>query len=42
MTPEELAGKITIGVLTDREMPIYTQEYRRVREEARKVVAREQ
>lgn len=35
MTPEELEGKITIGVLTDRELPIYTQELRRVREAAR-------
>jgi 2-oxoglutarate ferredoxin oxidoreductase subunit beta len=38
MTPEELSGKFTIGVLTDREMPIYTQEYRRVREAARKAL----
>jgi 2-oxoglutarate ferredoxin oxidoreductase subunit beta len=35
MTPEELKGKITIGVLTDRDLPIYTQEYRRIREAAR-------
>jgi 2-oxoglutarate ferredoxin oxidoreductase subunit beta len=35
MTPEELAGKITIGVLADRDLPIYTQELRRVREAAR-------
>ncbi|MDI6854873.1 MAG: 2-oxoacid:ferredoxin oxidoreductase subunit beta [Deltaproteobacteria bacterium] len=35
MTPEELEGKITIGVLTDRDLPIYTQELRRVREAAR-------
>jgi 2-oxoglutarate ferredoxin oxidoreductase subunit beta len=35
MTPEELQGKITIGVLTDRDLPIYTQELRRVREAAR-------
>lgn len=34
MTPEELAGKITIGVLADRDLPIYTQELRRVREAA--------
>jgi 2-oxoglutarate ferredoxin oxidoreductase subunit beta len=34
MTPEELEGKITIGVLTDRDLPIYTQEYRRIREAA--------
>ena len=35
MTPEELAGKFTIGVLVDRELPIYTQEYRRIREAAK-------
>jgi 2-oxoglutarate ferredoxin oxidoreductase subunit beta len=35
LTPEELAGKITIGVLVDRELPIYTQEYRRLRDSAR-------
>ena len=40
MTPEELAGKITIGVLTDRDLPIYTKEYRRVREAARKALAK--
>jgi 2-oxoglutarate ferredoxin oxidoreductase subunit beta len=35
MTPEELAGKITIGTLVDRDLPIYTQEYRRIREAAK-------
>jgi 2-oxoglutarate ferredoxin oxidoreductase subunit beta len=35
MTPEELAGKITIGVLTDRDLPIYTQELRKIREAAK-------
>ncbi len=35
MTPEELQDKITIGVLTDRDLPIYTQEYRKIREAAR-------
>jgi len=35
MTPAELAGKITIGVLVDRDLPIYTQEYQKVREAAR-------
>ena len=35
MNPEELAGKITIGVLVDRDLPIYTREYRRIREAAR-------
>lgn len=35
MSPEELAGKITIGVLADREIPISTEEYVKVREQAR-------
>ena len=35
MSPEELAGKVTIGVLVDRDLPIYTQEYRRIREAAK-------
>ena len=35
MTPEELEGKITIGTLVDRDLPIYTQEYRRIREAAK-------
>lgn len=35
MTQEELQGKFTIGVLCDRDLPIYTQEYRRIRESAR-------
>ena len=35
MSPEELADKITIGVLVDRDLPIYTQEYRRIREAAK-------
>ncbi len=29
------AGKITIGVLVDRDLPIYTEEYRRIRAKAR-------
>jgi 2-oxoglutarate ferredoxin oxidoreductase subunit beta len=37
MTPEELAGKITIGTLIDRELPVYTQELDRIREAARAV-----
>lgn len=36
MSPEELEGKITIGVLVDRDLPIYTQEYEKIREEARR------
>ncbi|HFQ89633.1 MAG TPA: 2-oxoacid:ferredoxin oxidoreductase subunit beta [Desulfobulbus sp.] len=35
MSAEELRGKITIGVLTDRELPISTEEYKKVRERAR-------
>jgi 2-oxoglutarate ferredoxin oxidoreductase subunit beta len=35
MTPEELAGKITVGILVDRDLPIYTEEYRRIRQLAR-------
>jgi len=37
MTAEELKDKITIGVLTDRDLPIYTQEYRRLRDAAKTV-----
>jgi len=39
MTPEELEGKITIGVLADRDLPIYTQELRKVREAAQAALA---
>lgn len=35
MTPEELEGKITIGVLADVDKPVSTEVYRRVVEEAR-------
>jgi len=35
MTPEELEGRISIGVLIDRDLPISTQEYQRVREKAK-------
>ena len=34
MEPEDLEGKITIGVLTNREMPISTEEYDKIREMA--------
>jgi 2-oxoglutarate ferredoxin oxidoreductase subunit beta len=34
MGEEELRGKITIGVLIDRELPVYIQEYKRIREAA--------
>jgi len=35
MSEEELEGKTTIGVLVDRDLPIYVQEYRKVREAAK-------
>lgn len=35
MSEEELKGKFTIGVLADRDLPVYTQEYNKVREAAR-------
>jgi 2-oxoglutarate ferredoxin oxidoreductase subunit beta len=35
MSPGELEGKVTIGVLADRDLPVYTQEYRRIREAAK-------
>jgi 2-oxoglutarate ferredoxin oxidoreductase subunit beta len=35
MSPEELEGKTTIGVLADRDIPISTEEYKKVRKLAR-------
>jgi 2-oxoglutarate ferredoxin oxidoreductase subunit beta len=35
MSPEELEDKLTIGTLVDRDLPIYTKEYTKVREAAR-------
>jgi 2-oxoglutarate ferredoxin oxidoreductase subunit beta len=34
LTEEEMKGHFSIGVLVDRELPIYTQEYRKIREAA--------
>lgn len=39
LSEAELAGKIPIGVLVDREMPIYTQELKRLREAAKAAAA---
>ena len=36
MSEEELKGKFTIGMLVDRDLPAYTQEYRKVREARRR------
>ena len=35
MSEEELQGRFTIGVLVDRDLPIYIREYRQIREAAR-------
>jgi 2-oxoglutarate ferredoxin oxidoreductase subunit beta len=35
MSPAELEGKITIGILVDRDLPIYTEEYQKIRDAAR-------
>jgi len=35
MTEDQLKGKFTIGVLVDRDLPIYTHEYRKIIEKAR-------
>lgn len=39
MTEEEMKGRFSIGVLVDRELPIYTQEYRKIREAAARAAA---
>jgi 2-oxoglutarate ferredoxin oxidoreductase subunit beta len=36
MSPEQLKGKFTIGVLADRDLPVYDQEYEKIREAAKK------
>ncbi len=35
MTEEQLKGKLTIGILADRDLPVYTEEYEKVRRVAR-------
>jgi 2-oxoglutarate/2-oxoacid ferredoxin oxidoreductase subunit beta len=39
MSEEDLQGKFTIGVLVDRDLPIYTQEYKKVRDAAKLMLA---
>jgi 2-oxoglutarate ferredoxin oxidoreductase subunit beta len=41
MSPEALKDKISIGVLVDRELPIYTSELRKLRESARAAAGEE-
>ena len=40
MKPEELKNKILIGVLIDKELPVYQDEYEKIRERAKEVVGR--
>jgi len=40
MKPEELKDKILIGVLIDKELPVYQDEYEKIRERAKEVVER--
>jgi 2-oxoglutarate ferredoxin oxidoreductase subunit beta len=35
MKPEELQEKILIGVLVDKELPVYQDEYEKIRERAK-------
>ena len=39
LTEEERVGKVTIGVLADRDLPIYTQEYKKIRQIAKDKLA---
>ncbi len=39
MSPDEMQGKFSIGVLVDRDLPVYTQEYAKVREAAKKAMS---
>jgi len=42
LSKEELEGKTTIGILVDRDLPIYVKEYRKIREAAKASVALEE
>jgi len=35
MAPEEMQDKFPIGVLVDRDLPVYTEEYDRIRQRAK-------
>ncbi|GLI32856.1 2-oxoacid:ferredoxin oxidoreductase subunit beta [Desulforhabdus amnigena] len=39
LSKEEMKGKFTIGVLVDRDLPVYTQEYKKIREAAKTMAA---
>jgi hypothetical protein len=38
MKPDELKDKIVIGVLADKELPVYQDEYVKIRERAKEVM----
>ena len=40
LRPEELQDKILIGVLVDKELPVYQDEYEKIRERAKEIVRR--
>jgi 2-oxoglutarate ferredoxin oxidoreductase subunit beta len=40
MKPEELQDKILIGVLVDKELPVYQDEYEKIRERAQGTIGR--
>jgi 2-oxoglutarate ferredoxin oxidoreductase subunit beta len=40
MKPDELRNKILIGVLIDKELPVFQDEYEKIRERAKEVVGR--
>jgi 2-oxoglutarate ferredoxin oxidoreductase subunit beta len=40
MKPEELQDKILIGVLVDKELPVYQDEYEKIRERAKEAIGR--
>jgi 2-oxoglutarate ferredoxin oxidoreductase subunit beta len=40
MKPEQLQEKIVIGVLVDKELPVYQDEYEKIRERAKVTVGR--
>jgi 2-oxoglutarate ferredoxin oxidoreductase subunit beta len=38
MKPEELEDRILIGVLVDKELPVYQDEYEKIRERAKETM----
>jgi 2-oxoglutarate ferredoxin oxidoreductase subunit beta len=40
MEPEELKDKVVIGVLVDKELPVYQNEYEKIRERAKETIGR--